>query len=149
MKIGLACDHRGFRMKNALVRFLKEKGYTVIDYGTYSQESCDFTDYAYELGKAVQTKKVDRGVLLCYTGIGSSIAANKVKGVRAGLVWNLKTAEMTRRHNNSNIVVLPAGFMTQAVAKKIVRKWLITEFEGGRHLRRVRKIKQIEEKENV
>lgn len=149
MNIGFASDHRGFRMKGMLIRFLKEKGYSVKDYGTYSSESCDYPDYAYALGKGVRDREVEKGVLLCYTGIGSAIAANKVRGIRAGLVWNVKTAEMCRRHNNTNILVLPAGFLTQALAKKILWKWLNTAFEAGRHSRRIKKIQQIEEKENV
>lgn len=149
MTVGLASDHRGFRMKKALMEYLQEKNIPVTDYGTFSEESCDYTDYAYALGKAVQEKKVARGVLLCYTGIGSAIAVNKVKGVRGALAWSAKTAEMSRRHNNANVLVLPAGFLTQKAAKLIVRKWLMTEFEAGRHLRRVRKITQIEEKEDV
>ncbi len=149
MTIGLASDHRGFRMKKALAVFLQEKGFSVIDLGTYSQESSDYPDYAYALGRAVQNKEVERGILLCYTGIGSAIAANKVRGVRAALAWSVKTARMSRLHNNANILVLPAGFVSQITAKKIAVKWLSTEFEGGRHLRRVKKISKIEEKENV
>jgi ribose 5-phosphate isomerase B len=149
MNIGFASDHRGFRLKNVLMEFLKTRDFAVTDFGTYSKESCDYPDYAYILGRAVREKRVDRGILLCYTGVGSTIAANKVKGVRAGLVWNMKIAQMSRKHNNVNIAVLPSGFLTHASAKKIVWKWLKTEFEGGRHLRRIRKIKHIEEKENV
>ena len=149
MNIGLASDHRGFRLKRALMEFLKIKNVLVTDFGTYSGESCDYPEYSDILGRAVRDRKVDKGVLICYTGIGSSIAANKVKGVRAGLVWSIKTARMSRKHNNANILVFPSGFLTQTLAKKIVWIWLRTEFEGGRHVRRVRKIKQIEERENV
>lgn len=149
MKIGLASDHRGFKLKGSLIEFLKEKGISVIDYGTYSLEPCDYPDYAYPLAKAVKTRKIDRGVLICYTGIGSCIAANKVKGVRAGLVYNLGTAGLARKHNKTNIIVLGAGFIKFVLAKKIVRRWLESEFEGGRHLRRLRKIRKIEEEESV
>lgn len=149
MKVGFASDHRGFRLKHALIDFLKTKDVTVVDFGTYSEESCDYPDYAYILGRAVRDKRVERGILICYTGIGSAIAANKVKGVRAGLIWNMKTAQLSRRHNDANIAVLPSAVFTQTRAKKIAWKWLKTEFEGGRHLRRIKKIKHIEDKENV
>jgi ribose 5-phosphate isomerase B len=148
MKISLASDHRGFRLKNFLIQVLEEAGHKVQDFGTYSAESCDYTDYVYPAAKVVQKKEADRAILICYTGIGSSIAANKVKGIRASLVNDLKSAKLTRQHNNSNVLVLASYSMTREKAKKIVNAWLDTEFEGGRHLRRVRKISQIEEKEN-
>lgn len=149
MKIGFACDHRGFNLKNFLMDWAKENGHICVDYGTYSQDSCDYPDYSCALAKGVRDKKVERGVLICYTGIGSSIAANKVKGIRAALVGSTRTAALTRKHNNSNIIVLGSGFLKKDEAKKIVKKWLMTEFEGGRHLRRLRKIKKIEETEDV
>lgn len=127
----------------------KEKGHSVIDYGTYSRDSCDYPDYAVALTSGINEKKVDRGVLICYTGVGSSIAANKVKGIRAALVSNTKMAALTRKHNNSNVLVLGSGFLTRDDAKKIMLKWFATDFEGGRHLRRLRKIKKIEETNDV
>ena len=148
MRIALASDHRGFRLKNFLIEILEEAGHKTQDFGTYSAESCDYTDYVYPASKAVKDKEADRAILICYTGIGSSIAANKVKGVRASLVSDIKSAKLTRQHNNSNVLVLAQYQMTREKAKKIVNAWLDTEFEGGRHLRRVRKISQIEEKEN-
>jgi len=149
MRVGIASDHRGFKLKNVLIDFLKTKNVSVVDYGTYSNEPCDYPDYVYPLVKAVRDRRVNKGIIICYTGIGSSICANKVKGVRAGLVYNLKTAALSRRHNDTNIIVLGAGFLTLFLAKKIVWRWLNTEFEGGRHLRRVRKIRLIEEEESV
>ena len=149
MKISIACDHRGFKLKNTLVKFLKDKGHTVVDVGTFSQDSCDYPDYTYLAALALKNKKVDRTIIICYTGIGSCIAANKVKGVRAALVYSLKTASLSRKHNNSNALVIPSYLFKADYIKKIVFKWLKEEFEGGRHARRVKKIKDIEEKENV
>ena len=149
MRVALASDHRGFKLKNVLLDFLKEEKYTVVDMGTFYSQPCDYPDVVYPAAVAVKEKKVDRAVLLCYTGIGSCIVANKVKGIRAGLVYNSKIARLSRRHNNTNVLVLPAGFLKKEEAKKIVKVWLTTKFEGGRHLRRVKKIKDIEGGENV
>ena len=149
MKIAIASDHRGFKLKVMLGEFLKEKGYEVRDYGTYSTDSCDYPDYTYRACDSVRKKKTDRAIVLCYTGIGSSIAANKVQGIRAALIYNLKGALMSRRHNNSNVLVLPSYFLTRDALKKIVIQWLKEGFEGGRHLRRIKKIKEIEEQEHV
>ncbi len=149
MKIAIASDHRGFRLKNILADFLKAKGYAITDFGTYSCDTCDYPDYIYPASLAVKQKKFQRAIVICYTGIGSCIAANKVKSIRAALVWSRKTAIMSRRHNNSNVLVLPAGMLKIEEAKRIVLAWLKEEFEGGRHLRRINKIQQIEEKENV
>jgi len=147
MKIALASDHRGFKLKNILEGFLKEKGYQVIDFGTHSSSPCDYPDYVYPACCAVKEKKVDRAIAICFTGIGSCIVANKVKGVRAALVFNLKMARLSRKHNQSNVLVLGAGFLKIEEVKKIVMRWLKEEFEAGRHLRRIRKIKKIEERE--
>lgn len=149
MKIALASDHRGFKIKHKLAEFLKEKGYEVRDYGTYSSDPCDYPDYTYLACDAVRKKKADRAIVLCYTGIGSSIAANKVRGIRAALVYNLKGALMSRRHNNSNVLVLPSYLLKADDIKKVTLRWLKEEFEAGRHLRRVRKIHDIEEQEYV
>ncbi len=149
MRIALACDHRGFKLKNILIKYLEEKGYTVVDYGTHSTEPCDYPDYTYMASKSVRDKKADRAIIICYTGEGSCMAANKVKGIRAALAYNLKSAYMSRRHNNSNALVLPSYLFKADYMKKIVSRWLKEEFEGGRHLRRVRKIREIEERENV
>jgi ribose 5-phosphate isomerase B len=149
MKIAIASDHRGFKLKNILSEFIKAKGHEVIDFGTHSDEPCDYPDYIYPAAKAVQSKKAQRAILICYTGIGSAIAANKVRGVRAALAHNVKTSALSRQHNDSNVLVLAAGLIKTEEAKKIVSVWLKTEFEGGRHLRRVSKIAEIEEKENA
>ena len=149
MRIAIASDHRGFKLKNTLIKYLEEKGNSVLDCGTYSQDPCDYPDYTYIASKTVKNKESDRAIIICFTGIGSCIAANKVKGVRAALVYNLKGAYMSRRHNNSNVLVLPSYFLKIDSVKRIVMRWLKEEFEGGRHSRRVRKISQIEEKENV
>lgn len=149
MRIAIACDHRGFKLKNLLVEYLEEKDHRVIDFGTYSKDPCDYPDYAYLATSALKNKKADRAIIICYTGVGSCIAANKVKGIRAVLAYNLKSAYMSRRHNDSNTLVLPSYLFKFDYVKKIVSRWLKEGFEGGRHLRRVRKISQIEEKENV
>jgi ribose 5-phosphate isomerase B len=147
MKIAIASDHRGFELKEALADFLKAKGHEVIDFGTHSDESCDYPDYVYPAAKAVQVKNCERAILICYTGIGSSIAANKVKGIRAALTYNAKAAKLSRQHNNSNILVLPAYLLKTKEAQRIVSIWLKTEFEGSRHSRRINKINEIEERE--
>lgn len=149
MKIGIASDHRGFRLKYTLVEYLTEKGYSVVDFGTYSKDPCDYPDCTYSAALAVKNKKVERAIIICYTGIGSCIVANKVKGVRAALVYSLKSAYMSRRHNNSNVLVLPSSFFKVDYTKKIVSRWLKEEFEGGRHARRLKKIREIEEAEFV
>jgi ribose 5-phosphate isomerase B len=149
MKIALASDHRGFKLKNTLGDFLKKQGYQILDCGTYSKESCDYPDYAYLASDAVRNKIADRAIIICYTGVGSAIAANKVKGIRAVLAYNLKSAYMSRRHNNTNVLVLPSCLFKLDYLKKIISRWLKEGFEGGRHARRLKKIKQIEEKENV
>lgn len=149
MKVAVASDHRGLKLKNILLEYLKEKGHTVIDFGTYSLESCDYPDYIYPACLAVKDKKADRAIVICYTGIGSCIAANKVKGIRAALVYSIKSARFSRKHNNSNVLVLPSHFFNADYAKKIAACWLKEEFDAGRHARRLKKIQEIEEKEKV
>jgi ribose 5-phosphate isomerase B len=149
MKIALACDHRGFSFKNFLAGILKEKGHEIVDFGTHSPDSCDYPDYIYPASVAVRNKKCDRAILICYSGTGSMIVANKVRGIRAALVCNVKSAVLSRKHNDSNVLVLPAYMLKKEQVKRIVFSWLKAEFEGGRHARRVNKIKEIEEKENV
>ncbi|MFA5008548.1 MAG: ribose 5-phosphate isomerase B [Candidatus Omnitrophota bacterium] len=149
MRIALASDHRGFRLKDFLTHILKEKGHSVFDFGTHSSDPCDYPDYVYPAAVAVREKKCDRAILICYSGIGSDIVANKVRGARAALVSNVKSAVLSRKHNDSNVLVLPAYMLKKEQIKRIVFSWLKAEFEGGRHARRVNKIKEIEEKENV
>ena len=149
MRIAIASDHRGFKLKNFLGDYLSSKGYEVIDFGTFSSDSCDYPDYVYPAVLSVKNRKAKRAIVICYTGIGSCIAANKIKGIRAALAFNIKTAVYSRRHNNSNVLVLAAGFVKRDYAKRLVIRWLNTEFEGGRHERRLRKIQKIEEKNYV
>lgn len=146
LKVALASDHRGFEMKEKVIRFLKARHFRVLDCGTDSSESCDYPDYILKAAEAVHKRKVDRAIGICHSGIGSSIAANKVKGVRAALVQNVKQAALSRAHNDSNMLILGAGFVKPAQAKKIIHSWLNTPFEGGRHARRVRKITDYEKK---
>ncbi len=149
MKIALASDHRGFKLKNTLGEFLSSKGYSIQDFGTYSNDSCDYPDYTYLAASSVRNKKADRAIIICYTGVGSAIAANKVRGIRAVLAYNLKSAYMSRRHNNSNVLVLPSYLFKLDYTKKLVLRWLREDFEGGRHQRRVKKIREIETLENT
>ena len=144
MKISIACDHGGYDLKENLKKWLEENNYDVIDYGTNSTESCDYPDFGRPAAEAVRDKKVDRGIVICTTGIGMSIVANKVKGVRCALVSNTEGASLTRRHNDSNVLALGAKFTTPSLALEIVKIWLETPFEGGRHQRRVDKIMDIE-----
>ena len=143
-KIALGCDHGGFRLKEIIAAYLKKKDYIVIDFGAFSDEPMDYPDTAYEVARAVSLKKAGLGILVCKSGIGNCIVANKVDGVRAGLCYNLKAARLSRQHNDANVLVLGALFVSAARAKKMIDIWLKTPFEGGRHLRRLKKIERIE-----
>jgi ribose 5-phosphate isomerase B len=145
-KIIVGSDHAGFKLKENLKPYLLKLGYKVNDVGTYSAERCDYPHIAYNLAKQVFSGKYDRGILICYTGIGNSIVANRLPGIRAALCYNIKAAKLSRQHNDSNVLVLGAAFVSAALAKRIVRVWLMTEFTGGRHRRRLNQIKTIEEK---
>ena len=145
-KIALASDHRGFKLKEVLARFLKAKRNPVTDFGTHSEEPCDYPDFILKAAEAVGKGRAERAIAVCHSGIGSAIAANKVKGVRAALVQNVEQAKLSRAHNDSNMLVLGSGFVTKTAAKKIVAAWLKTKFEGGRHLRRIKKIASYEQK---
>ena len=140
MKIGVAGDHAGYEYKNRLAELLTKKGYDVADYGTYSEVSCDFPDYAHALAEAVQKKDVDLGIALCGTGTGMAITLNKHKGVRAGLAWNSEIGRLVKAHNDANVLVMPARFISYQMATRIVNTWLSTPVEGGRHERRREKI---------
>ena len=138
MKIAVGCDHGALALKNKLVSHLKEKGYEVCDFGTYTSDSCDYPVYAAAAAKAVAAGECDRGIVLCTTGIGISIAANKVKGIRCALLSDVKSAELTRLHNNTNMMALGAGVTGEILALEIVDTWLGTEFSGdARHQRRI------------
>lgn len=143
MKIVIASDHAGYRLKGILKEKLNQ--YTFIDAGTDSEDSCDYPDYAEKAGLMVASGEADAGIVICGTGIGISIAANKVKGVRAALCFNEFMAEMSRMHNNSNVLALGARVIGEDLAVRIAEVWLKTGFEGGRHQKRVDKIGKIEE----
>lgn len=138
----LGSDHAGFDLKEYIKEYLKKLKIEYEDYGTYSSDSVDYPDIALKVAKKVANK--NKGILICGTGIGMSIVANKIKGVRAALCHNEYEAEMSRAHNDSNILVLGGRILSPELAKKIVKKWLDTKFEGNRHKRRLDKIKEIE-----
>ena len=140
MKIGVAGDHAGYEYKNRLAELLTKKGHDVADYGTYSEVSCDYPDYAHALAEAIERKEVDLGIALCGTGNGMAITLNHHRGIRAGLAWNTAVAGLVKEHNNANVLVLPARFISYPMANACIRKWLGTEFAGGRHKRRIDKI---------
>jgi ribose 5-phosphate isomerase B len=142
--VALGADHAGFELKEALKAWLIDQSYQVLDYGTHSTGSVDYPDYAAQVADAVADQKVDRGVLVCGTGIGMTIAANKVAGVRAALCSDLYTARMSREHNDANVLTLGGRLMSAEMAVDILRMWLAADFAGGRHLRRVDKIAEIE-----
>ena len=142
--IALGADHAGYELKEALKGWLINAGYHVLDLGTHATESVDYPDYAALVGEAVADHKVERGLLVCGTGIGMAMAANKVPGVRAALCADLYTARMSREHNDANVLVLGGRLMDADMGTDILRAWLETDFGGGRHARRVEKIADIE-----
>ena len=145
MKIAIGADHAGFELKNQLGDVLRQTGHEVCDFGTNSAESTDYPDYAGHVAKAVASGTVERGVLVCGTGVGMSIAANKVSGVRAALGVTPEEVRLTRAHNNANVLTLGARFTDPALARELLQVFLETPFEGGRHERRVAKIIQLED----
>ncbi len=142
--IAIACDHGGYTLKEEVKKHLREKGYEVMDFGTNSLDSCDYPDYAAPAAQAVASGECDRGIVICTTGIGVSIVANKVHGIRCALCSDPLSAEMTRRHNDANMLAMGAGIVGRNLALEIVDRWLDTPFEGGRHQRRVDKIVALE-----
>lgn len=146
MKLALGCDHGGYNYKEKLVEYLKKQGHEVVDYGCNSLDSCDYPDFALPAAEAVKDGLVDFGIVICSTGIGISIAANKVKGVRCSHCHDVKSAALTRQHNNSNMLAFGALVISEELMYQIVDAYLGAEFEGGRHQRRVDKITAIEEK---
>ena len=145
MKIAIACDHGALALKNAAVAHLEKKGYTVTDFGTHTLDSCDYPDYAAQAAKAVASGECDRGIVLCTTGIGMSIAANKVNGIRCALLSDVMSARMTREHNDTNMMAVGAGVVGQMLALEIMDTWLGTEFSGNeRHRRRIDKLMALE-----
>ena len=137
MKIALGCDHGGYALKQDIIKVLEKLGHEYEDFGCYSTESCDYPDFGAAAARAVAEGKCDKGIVICTTGIGVSIAANKVKGIRCALCTDSLQAEMTRRHNDANMMALGAGITGGNLAKRMVEIFLNTEFEGGRHARRV------------
>lgn len=146
MKIAIGCDHGGIVLKPAVIKALTELGAEVVDLGTYDESSVDYPVYGLKVAEAVASGDCDAGVLMCGTGIGISIAANKVKGIRAAVVTNEFMAEMTKRHNNANIIALGGRVVTPEQAESIVKAWFTAEYEGGRHQRRLDMIADIEGK---
>jgi ribose 5-phosphate isomerase B len=147
VKIAIGSDHRGYSTKEKIKEMLVSKGHEVLDFGTSAPNGCDYPDMAYPTCKAVKCGDAELGILLCGSGIGMSISANKVRGIRAALCHDELTAEMSRRHNNANILCLPADLIGEELTRRIVEVWLRTPFEGGRHERRVRKIGEYEDRE--
>ena len=139
-KIGFACDHAGFEYKEKIKVLLEEKGHEITDFGCFSEESVDYPDFAHELAKAVSTNGCDLGIQFCGSGYGINMSANKHQKIRSALCWQVEIAELARLHNNANICTMPARYISFVETKKIVYAFLNTEFEGGRHERRVNKI---------
>ena len=144
MKIAIGSDHRGFEAKRRLLEFLKNFGHEIVDVGAFGPDAVDYPDFAFQVASRVSKGEVERGILICGTSIGMCITANKVKGVRAAPCHDSITAEMSRRHNDANVLCLSADLLGEGLIDRMVRIWLETEFEGGRHARRVEKITKIE-----
>ena len=145
MKIALGCDHGGYELKEFIITVLNKLGYEHEDFGCYSTESCDYPDFGAAAARAVAEGKCDRGIVICTTGIGISIAANKIKGIRCAHCADCLQAEMTRRHNDANMLAMGAGMVGPNLAERIVEVFLNTDFEGGRHARRVGEVTAMEE----
>jgi ribose 5-phosphate isomerase B len=139
-KIGFACDHAGFNLKNFLIEYLTAKGYETINFGTDSENSCDYADFAHPLAVAVENSICDIGISICGSGNGINMTVNKHAGIRSALCWNVEISELARLHNDANICALPARFISNDLAVQIVEKFLNTDFEGGRHINRINKI---------
>lgn len=140
MKLAIGSDHAGFEQKHMLLQWLRDNGYEVQDFGTYSADSVDYPDYVHPLALAVEGGEFERGILLCGSANGVCITANKHQGIRAGLAWEPEVASLIRQHNNANVVCVPARFVDEETARAIVSQFLNTGFEGGRHQTRVDKI---------
>ena len=146
MKIAIGCDHGALELKDLVVAHLEKKGYQVKDFGTYTKDSCDYPEYAAAAAKAVASGEYDKGIVLCTTGIGVSITANKIKGIRCALLSDVMSARMTREHNDTNVMAIGAGVVGQMLALEIVDTWLGTECSGeARHQRRIDKVMALED----
>jgi len=147
--IAIGSDHGGYALKQTIMKHLDELGLAYHDYGTYTEDSCDYPVYGEAVARAVAGGEAEKGIIICGTGIGISIAANKVKGIRAALCGDCYSAEYTRRHNDANILAMGARVVGSGLAEKIVDTFLTTQFEGGRHAKRIALIAEIEEKERA
>ena len=141
--IAIACDHAGFHTKEILVEFLITEGYKIRDYGTDSEESIDYPDYGHSVARAVENNEYDFGISICGSGNGINMVTNKYPGIRSALCWNIEIAELARSHNNANICALPGRFINQSQAIAIIKVFLNTQFDGGRHERRIKKIPRL------
>jgi ribose 5-phosphate isomerase B len=139
-KIAIGGDHAGFEYKSFLIEYLQEQGFEVKDFGAYSSDSVDYPDYSHPLSEAVEKKEFDLGILICGSGNGVAMAANKHQNIRAALCWNVELASLARTHNDANILAVPARFISKEVAKEMTKTFVTTNFEGGRHANRVNKI---------
>lgn len=144
MRIALGCDHRGLKLKQAIMSLLTDLGHDYEDFGCYSGDPVDYPDIAKQVAEAVASGKFDHGILICGSGVGMSIAANKIKGIRAALCCNTFVAERARRHNDANVLCLGEDILERTSALEVVKVYLSTAFEGGRHLRRLEKIRGLE-----
>jgi ribose 5-phosphate isomerase B len=144
MRVSLGADHRGFELKEKIKKYLTELGHDVTDFGTDSTESVDYPDFGFKVAESVAKGESDFGVTVCWTGNGMNIAANKVRGIRSALCLNDEMAMLARAHNDANVLALAAKFIPEELARKILDAWLATDFEGGRHVRRLEKIKNHE-----
>jgi len=144
MKIAIGCDHGALDLKNKVIAHLTAKGYEVVNFGTDTLDSCDYPDFAAPAAKAVASGECEKGIVLCTTGIGVSITANKVKGIRCALLSDVMSARMTRQHNDTNMMAIGAAVVGPMLALEIIDTWLGTEFEGGRHQRRIDKMMALE-----
>ncbi len=142
MKLGICNDHAGVDHKNAVLAHLKARGFEVVNFGTDTPDSMDYPDVAHPLARAVLSGEVEAGIAICGTGNGMAMALNHHDGIRAGLAWNRDIAHLVKEHNNANVLVFPARFISTETALEVVDEWLDTEFAGGRHLRRIEKIEQ-------
>lgn len=140
MKIGIASDHAGYQLKQFVKTYLEEKGFEFVDFGCYNEESCDYPDFAHELGEAIDNDALKQGIAICGSGEGISMTLNKHQKVRAALVWIPEIAHMTRQHNDANVLVMPGRYISQETAREIMDEFFNTGFEGGRHVRRIEKI---------
>jgi len=144
MKVVLASDHRGYQLKDSLKKFLEERKIEFLDVGTFSADSVDYPDFAMLAAEKVSHGDYERGILICGSGIGMCVVANKFPGIRAAVCHDIAAVEMSRKHNDSNMLGLGADVINEELARKILQVWLETKFEGGRHLRRIQKISEIE-----